>query len=175
MPDQEFLCPMFCYNVGSRACMKKLCENISVVIPTRDRWPLLARALRSVFAQTHRAKQVIVVDDGSAVDMRAPLQQEFPQVEVLRQDHAGVSAARNRGIAAARCDWIALLDSDDEWMPRKLERQMLALDAKRQARESGETTRKERRFYLSGLSPALRHISVFGRGQTLSVNGGRGF
>src|SRR5690606_26578507 len=62
------------------------------------------------------------------------LQTEYPQAVYLQQANAGVSRARNTGINAARNDWLALLDSDDEWHPRKLERQTEALRAQPQYR-----------------------------------------
>jgi glycosyltransferase involved in cell wall biosynthesis len=102
--------------------------DVSVVIPTFDRGPLLARALRSVMEQSRPADEVIVVDDGSTDGTPELVAREFPEVEYLRQSNRGVSAARNLGIRAARGSWIALLDSDDEWLPGKLERQLAALE-----------------------------------------------
>ena len=102
---------------------------ISVVIPVRDRMKPLARALESVECQTWRPGEVIVVDDGSATDPREALQRRFPAIRFVRQSPRGVSAARNRGIEIATGSWVAFLDSDDEWAPRKLERQISALRA----------------------------------------------
>jgi glycosyltransferase involved in cell wall biosynthesis len=100
---------------------------ISAIVPTFDRAPRLARALDSILAQTRPADELIVVDDGSTDGTRELIAERFPAVRYLRQENQGVSAARNLGIAAALGDWIALLDSDDEWRPEKLERQLLAL------------------------------------------------
>lgn len=100
--------------------------SVGVVIPTFDRAHTLARALDSVFAQTLPAQQVIVVDDGST-DSTADLVAGYPGVSYLRQENCGVSAARNLGIRHCGCDWIALLDSDDEWLPEKLRVQFEAL------------------------------------------------
>jgi glycosyltransferase involved in cell wall biosynthesis len=94
--------------------------RISVVIPSYNRGHTLPRALQSVFQQVSAADEVIVVDDGSSDGSRELLARDFPQVIVLHQSNAGVSAARNRGIEAAQHDWIALLDSDDSWLPEKL-------------------------------------------------------
>lgn len=102
-------------------------DLVSVVIPVRDRVPALARALESVERQTSPASEVIVVDDGSAVDPRDALAARFPSVCFVRQAPRGVSAARNRGIKEATGTWLAFLDSDDEWMPQKLEHQLHAL------------------------------------------------
>lgn len=96
--------------------------QISVVIPSFNRRHTLTRSLQSVFEQTSAADEVIVVDDGSTDGSSDLVKQEFPQARILRQPNRGVSAARNRGIAAARFEWIALLDSDDSWMPQKIER-----------------------------------------------------
>lgn len=100
-------------------------QSIGVLIPTYNRAHLLRRALDSVTAQTRPVDQILVVDDGSTDDT-AQLVASYraSPVRYLRQNNAGVSAARNRGIAALTSDWIAFLDSDDYWMPRKIERQM---------------------------------------------------
>ena len=103
-------------------------SSISVVIPTYNRAELVMRALRSVLAQTRPAEQVIVVDDGSTDDTGRLVQQNFGAVDYLAQENRGVSAARNRGIEVATGEWIALLDSDDEWLPKKLERQFAHLE-----------------------------------------------
>lgn len=102
---------------------------VSVIIPTFNRRHTLQVALESVAAQTHTAHQIIVVDDGSTDGTSDWLQTAWPNIDVLRQDNRGVSAARNLGIAKAEGDWIALLDSDDAWMPEKLEKQITALQA----------------------------------------------
>lgn len=100
-----------------------------MVVPTFDRASVLPRALDSVIEQTRLPAEVIVVDDGSTDDTAELVESRFPGVRLLRQENRGVSAARNRGIEASRGEWIALLDSDDEWRPRKLERQLSALEA----------------------------------------------
>lgn len=102
--------------------------NVSVVIPTFNRVGLLTRALDSVIAQSLPAAEIIVVDDGSTDTTADVLAQSYPQVAVYTQDNKGVSAARNVGIQHAQSEWIALLDSDDEWLPHKLRRQREALE-----------------------------------------------
>ncbi len=99
-------------------------NTVSVIIPTRDRAAMLPRALDSVLAQTRAPEEVIVVDDGSLDDTTALLARRYPGVTCLRQPHRGVSAARNAGIGHARGTWLAFLDSDDAWLPHKLERQL---------------------------------------------------
>lgn len=102
---------------------------ISVIIPTFNRAHTLRRALDSVLAQSRPADQVIVVDDGSRDNTRELVEQDYPQIDYLFQHNSGVSAARNRGIEQAHGDWIALLDSDDEWLPNKLARQCDAIES----------------------------------------------
>ncbi len=100
---------------------------ISVVIPTYNRRDVLPRAIDSVLAQTSSPDEIIVVDDGSDDGTAGIIQRAYPQVRVIDQKNAGVSAARNLGITSARGEWIALLDSDDAWLPQKLERQLQVL------------------------------------------------
>lgn len=83
--------------------------------------------MESVARQTSPANQCLVVDDGSSDGTRA-LVRSFRGVTYLRQEHKGVSAARNLGIARAWGEWVAFLDSDDAWMPDKLEVQRQALE-----------------------------------------------
>jgi glycosyltransferase involved in cell wall biosynthesis len=105
----------------------------TVVIPTRDRWEWLSRtALRAALEQQNVEHEVIVVDDGSG-DGTAERVEGLgdERLRVIRHERSlGVSRARNAGIAAARGDWVAFLDDDDVWSPRKLRAQ---LDAARSA------------------------------------------
>lgn len=98
--------------------------TISVVIPTLNRSITLKRALNSVLLQSHQPEEIIVVDNGSTDDTEEMIKSLFPQIKILREKKLGVSAARNKGIMASKGDWIALLDSDDEWYATKLERQI---------------------------------------------------
>jgi glycosyltransferase involved in cell wall biosynthesis len=100
---------------------------VSVVIPTFNRAALLAEALASVTAQTFRNFEILVVDDGSTDETPATLV-NYQGVKVLHHPtRRGVAAARNSGIAAARGEWLAFLDSDDLWLPEKLARQLAYL------------------------------------------------
>jgi glycosyltransferase involved in cell wall biosynthesis len=101
--------------------------SVSVVIPAFNRCELLERALVSVFAQSTPADEVVVVDDGSTDETRQMVAASFPTARCIGQPNRGVSAARNRGIRESVGSWIALLDSDDEWLAEKLERQLAAL------------------------------------------------
>ncbi len=98
--------------------------KVSVVIPTYNRKHLIDRAIRSVLAQTHSADEILVIDDGSTDGTSDMIASTFPQVNLVRQLNQGVSSARNAGIARASGDWLAFLDSDDEWLPDKLKNQV---------------------------------------------------
>lgn len=97
---------------------------ISVIIPTFNRSYCLAETLDSVLGQSFKNFELIVVDDGSTDATPQLLDQYTGRLTYLHISHAGPSAARNAGIGIARGDYIAFLDSDDLWMPRKLERQI---------------------------------------------------
>ena len=99
--------------------------KISVVIPTYNRSALACRAVESVLSQTLAPDEVIVVDDGSTDGTDAVLADRFGnRIVYVRQENGGVSAARNTGIERAGGDLVAFLDSDDVWMPNKLELQV---------------------------------------------------
>lgn len=100
---------------------------VTVVIPTFNRLARLKHSLASVSDQTVSPLEVIVVDDGSVDGTSEWIKEKMPNVTLIQQRNAGVSAARNAGIEKADTEWIAFLDSDDEWLPDKLETQMDAL------------------------------------------------
>ena len=96
-------------------------EDISVVIPVHNRPDQVERAIASVHSQTHPAREIIVVDDGSDDETADRLQAMGTRIRSLRMpQNAGVSAARNLGIAKAAGSFVAFLDSDDEGLPRHL-------------------------------------------------------
>lgn len=102
--------------------------TVSIIIPTYNRAHLVGRAIQSVLNQTYQDFEIIVVDDGS-VDNTEEIVGEFQRrdkrVKYLKHKvNKGGSAARNTGIKASRGEYIAFLDSDDEWLPRKLQLQM---------------------------------------------------
>ncbi len=99
---------------------------VSVVIPAFNPGPLLERALGSVFEQSVRDMEVIVIDDGSDEDL-AWVEALDTRVRLLRQQNRGVSTTRNRGVTLSRAPWVAFLDQDDEWAPNKLELQLALL------------------------------------------------
>ena len=98
--------------------------KISVVIPTFNRISLVARAIDSVLKQSLNPYEIIVVDDGSDDGTSEMIQNKYKSIKLIQQQNNGVSAARNNGIKHAKGDWIALLDSDDEWTEKKLENQV---------------------------------------------------
>lgn len=98
--------------------------SISVIIPTYNRQVLVQRAIHSVINQTIPANEIIVVDDGSNDQTLSIIRKKYPQVQCFRIGHGGISLARNFGIQQANGDWIGFLDSDDTWLPYKLEKQI---------------------------------------------------
>ena len=99
-------------------------KKVSVIIPTLNRRELIKRALDSVFSQTYPIYEIIVIDNGSTDNTVPMLYENYPSVQILREKRLGVSFARNTGIRSAKGDWLALLDSDDAWFEKKVERQL---------------------------------------------------
>ncbi len=99
--------------------------RVSVIIPTFNRLNFLQEAVTSVIKQTYSDFELIIVDDGST-DGTLDFFQTYPEkpLRFITQNHQGVSSARNTGIKAAHGEWLAFLDSDDLWEPKKLEVQM---------------------------------------------------
>ena len=97
---------------------------VSIVVPTYNRSRQVCRAIDSVLTQSYRNYELIIVDDGSSDTTATRLSEYKDRIHVIRQANQGVSAARNTGIRAAIGEFIALLDSDDQWLPQKLSRQI---------------------------------------------------
>ena len=104
--------------------LNKTSYAVSVVIPAYNAGRHIGRALDSVLAQTHPADEIIVVDDGSTDDTDKVVRTYGEKVRYIRQENTGAGSARNRGVEEAKCNWIAFLDADDEWLPEKLELQI---------------------------------------------------
>jgi len=100
---------------------------VSVIVPVKNGERFLAQALADVLAQTYPDREVIVVD-GRSTDRSAEIARSFPEVRCITQRGDGFADAWNQGIEAARGDLLAFLDSDDRWMPEKLEKQVAALE-----------------------------------------------
>ena len=105
---------------------KQLDQTVSVIIPVFNRSQLVHRAIQSVLKQTHSDLELIVVDDGSTDDLADSLSLiKDPRLRLASHDeNKGAAAARNTGISEARGQYVAFLDSDDYWLPEKLERQL---------------------------------------------------
>ena len=101
--------------------------RISVVIPTFNRKEALKRAIHSVKGQSLTPFEIIVVDDGSDDGTGEWILYNHPQIKYIYQTNNGVSSARNVGIKSVASDWVAFLDSDDEWLPNKLYEQVKAI------------------------------------------------
>ena len=100
---------------------------VSVIIPTYNRPHLLERAVQSVLHQTFRDFELVVVDDGSTdgTSELSLFNKIDPRLRYIKlPQNRGVSAARNAGVKATSAPWLAFLDSDDEWLPDKLEKQV---------------------------------------------------
>ena len=108
--------------------------DISVIIPTYNSARYISEAVNSVLEQTFKAFEVLVIDDGSTDETEAIMSRYSAPVRYIRQQNAGVAAARNRGIEESRGRYVAFLDADDTWFPHKLERQLDALDKNRGCR-----------------------------------------
>lgn len=102
---------------------------ISVVIPAYNASKTIDRAIKSVFGQTYLNTEIIVIDDGSTDDTAQRVKSYGNKVKYIYQSNAGAGAARNLGVDASKGEWIALLDADDEWHPRKIELQLKYIQA----------------------------------------------
>jgi glycosyltransferase involved in cell wall biosynthesis len=98
---------------------------VSVIIPAYNAEDFIGEAINSVQTQTLSVSEIIVVDDGSS-DQTAEVAAKLG-ASVIRQEHGGISVARNAGIRAAKHEWIAFLDADDTWEPQKIEFQLAAI------------------------------------------------
>lgn len=134
--------------------------GVSVIIPVYNRPEFLKEALDSVLNQSYRNFEVIVVDDGSTDSTPIVINSYQDCITKIRQDNKGVSAARNKGILAAKNNLIAFLDSDDLWMKEKLERQVVFFEDNPTASvcQAGEIwMRKGKR-----VNPCKKHVKPSG-------------
>lgn len=139
--------------------------KVSAVIPTFNRRAQVLKAIESVIAQTVPVEEIIVVDDGSTDGTAEAIGGCYgSRVTVFSQANAGAAAARNRGIREARGEWIGFLDSDDIWLPTKIERQLEALSTLEgnfglcftDAEFDGDPELKASVFKRAGFGSALR-------------------
>ena len=112
---------------GSQVGNTNFALTVDVIIPVHNRPRFVEISLDSVRAQSLQPNAVIAVDDGSTDATPAVLAEyarRWSKLQVLRSDHGGAAHARNVGVAASRAEFVAFLDSDDVWLPEKLERQL---------------------------------------------------
>ena len=103
--------------------------KISVIIPTYNRKKTLARAIQSVINQSLSPFEILIIDDGSNDGTEEWVKENFQNIKYIYQNNRGVSSARNIGIENANGDWVAFLDSDDEWLSNKLHEQVKAIES----------------------------------------------
>jgi glycosyltransferase involved in cell wall biosynthesis len=101
---------------------------VSVIIPVYNCERYLAEAINSVLAQTYRQHEIIVVDDGSTDDSANVAERYASAVRYCHQSHAGIGAARNRGVKMAQGSFLSFLDADDLWVEDKTALQMMAFE-----------------------------------------------
>ena len=124
--DIHYLIHIKCSLIG----VGRVVTRVSVIIPTWNRAKSISRAVRSALGQTVSPLEVLVCDDGSTDQTRDVVHRiNDPRVRWIQGAHSGLPAVpRNHGITAAKGEWIAFLDSDDEWLPEKLELQLAAAE-----------------------------------------------
>jgi len=152
---------------------------VSVVIPTYNYARYVPHAIESALTQASgdHPLEVIVIDDGSTDGTPGVVRRFGAAVRYERQENRGPSAARNRGVAAARGAYVAFLDADDYWLPDKLARQLRALAVRRDAagchgaflvqRPLGEVGRVARYWRRSGYHPTCRDLL---RGNSINMS-----
>ena len=101
---------------------------VSAIIPTFNRGHIVCEAVDSILRQSYPKIEVIVIDDGSTDDTLEALRPFGDKIKIIAQNNSGPSAARNHGIAASRGEIVAFLDSDDLWLPTKIERQVALME-----------------------------------------------
>lgn len=146
----------------------KLEKFVSVIIPTYNRKDFLKKAVASVLNQTYPFFEIIVVDDGSDDGTAEMFTQQDLKLVYLRQENRGPAAARNRGIMAARHEFIAFLDSDDRFVEKKLEMQIRSM----QKKESYLISHTQEIWYRSGrlLNQKAKHAKQNGNIFNQSLN-----
>jgi glycosyltransferase involved in cell wall biosynthesis len=119
--------------MGKIGMIDAMNRAMTVIIPTYNRAGFLAGALESVFAQTFRDFEIIVVDDGSQDETEKILSPFKKDIVYIRQENRGPASARNTGIRQAKSEWLAFLDSDDRWDKDKLLIQLREMKEKQSA------------------------------------------
>lgn len=115
-------------HIASTIFLRPMEPLVSVIIPTYNREALITLAVQSVLNQTYRQIEIIVVDDGSTDNTREVLREYDGEIKYIYQERSERSKARNEGFMRSRGDYIAFLDSDDLWLPTKVEQQVWVLN-----------------------------------------------
>jgi len=153
-------------------------KSVSVVIPAYNYGRFIADTIRSVLDQTLPPSEIIIVDDGSTDQTAAVVAAFGDAVRYIRQDHAGVCAARNRGVNESLGELVAFLDADDTWEPANLEKQIARFETDEEIGlvhcgmrefdgETGETTR----FYMDGAEHGVADNLLLWEGATIAGPG----
>jgi len=103
-------------------------KKVTIIIPTYNAAPFIERAIDSILAQTYTDYEIFVIDDGSTDNTKTILEQYGNRITYILQSNQGVAIARNYGIMNSRSEYIAFLDSDDQWLPEKLKLQTRILE-----------------------------------------------
>ena len=150
--------------------------DISVIVPTYNCGEFINEAITSILDQTYQASEIIVIDDGSQDNTREIIESiKNTKIRYIRQENAGVSSARNLGLANASGEYIAFLDADDIWHPQMLELQAETLDRQKDLvlcftnftrffHATKETLPEQFSFY-----PELKSIKVSAVGETYTI------
>ncbi len=154
-------------------------KSVSVVIPTYNYGRFIEEAIRSVLEQTCMPSEIIIVDDGSTDETAAVVGAFGDTVRHIHQDHAGVCAARNRGVSESSGELVAFLDADDVWAPTNLEKHVKKFESDEEIGlvhcamrefdgETGETTR----FYMEGAEDGVADNMLLWEGPVIVGAGG---
>ena len=145
------------------------CADVSVIIPVFNSGAGAIAAIRSVQAQTMPAKQIVVIDDGStdgsAAAILAAIGDAEPPVRIFSIPNGGAANARNAGIAHTTTRHVAFLDSDDRWLPTKLEKQLAILDARPEVGMVGTRTTMGTTLVDRGLDALAPELTISVRAQ----------
>ncbi len=138
--------------------------RVSVIMPVYNVEPYVAEAIHSVLAQSFADFELVIIDDGSQ-DRSIEISRSFddPRIRIISQANRGLAGARNTGISHARGEMIALLDSDDRWLPEKLMLHMIHLDTMPDIGVSYSGSRfidSEGRALRQAQRPKLSHINA---------------
>ena len=99
-------------------------KKVTIIIPAYNAAPFIERAINSVLSQTYTDYEIVIIDDGSTDNTKETLLKYQNRIKYIYQENQGVAIARNTAILNTSSEFLAFLDSDDEWLPKKLELQM---------------------------------------------------